>query len=434
MSLETESEGLVKVFPFLSRKPERQAEAKESQVGQTLVLSPGQAQWSPRDYGAFSKEAYQMNVTAYQAVNRIADAVASVEWTVRRGDTELTEHPLLELLARPNPLQSGKEYMRELVSYYLIAGNAYAERVQVGGQTRELYQLRPDRMSIVPSANGIPAAYTYTGPTAQKVTFNAQDGDIWHTKAFNPLNDWYGQSPVEAGAFAIDQSNEAMAWMQSLMQNSARPSGALTIGADTTLSDEAFNRLKSQIDEQYAGSANAGRPMLLEGGLDWKQMGLSPTDMGIIEAKFSAARDVALAFGVPPQLIGIPGDSTYANYAEARLSFWEDTVIPLLDLIVADLNVWLAEPLGVVLAPDMDRVPAIVEKRQVLWATAEASSFLTVNEKRDLAGFPPIDGGDVLLVPSGMISLEDASMPINMGLDDVDQKALRVVAGIEAKG
>ena len=420
-------------FPKIwGRKPEA-VEAKESQVGGTLVVSPGQAQWSPRDYRSFAKEAYQMNVTAYQAVNRISDAVASVSWEVKRGKTTLTEHPLLGLLDQPNPLQSGKDYMRELVCYYMLAGNSYAERVQVSGETRELYQLRPDRMSIIPSTNGMPSAYVYTGPSGQKVTFTAEDGDIWHTKAFNPLNDWYGQSPVEAGAFAIDQGNEAMAWMQSLMQNSARPSGALTIGADTTLYDEAFNRLKAQIDEQYAGSANAGRPMLLEGGMDWKSMGLSPSDMGIIEAKFSAARDVALAFGVPPQLIGIPGDNTYANYSEARLSFWEDTVIPLLDLIVADLNIWLAYPMGVEIVPNLDQIPAIIEKRQTLWQMAEASTVLTINEKREAMGYEPIDGGNTLLVPSGMISLEDAAMPLDLGLGSVDSKALRIVAGIDAK-
>ena len=219
------------------------------------------------------------------------------------------------------------------------------------------------------------------------------------------------------------------------MQNSARPSGALTVSPDNDLSDESFNRLKAQIDEQYSGSANAGRPMLLEGGMDWKQMGMSPTDMGIIEAKFSASRDVALAFGVPPQLLGIPGDNTYSNYAEARLAFWEDTVIPLLDLIAADWNVWLAEPQGVTLAPNMDKIPAIVEKRQTLWQMAETSTSLTINEKREAMGYGPIDGGDVLLVPSGMISLADATAPIDLGLgmpDEVDQKALRLIAGYDA--
>ena len=420
----------MKLPKIFNRKKETDLLTKESAAAHLLVMSPGQAIWSPRDYKTFAKEAYGQNVVAFQAINRIADAIASVDWVVTRGETELTEHPVLELLRNPNPIQSGDEFIRSMVSFYLIAGNAYTERVEVGGQTRELYQLRPDRMSIIPGTNGAPTAYVYN-VNGKKVTFDAEDKTIWHMKSFHPTNDWYGMSPIEAGAYAIDQSNEAMAWMQALMQNSARPSGALTVSAENDLSDEAFNRLKAQIDEQYSGSSNAGRPMLLEGGMAWQQMGMSPTDMGIIEAKFSAARDVALAFGVPPQLLGIPGDNTYSNYAEARLAFWEDTVIPLLDLITADWNIWLAEPMGVKLAPNMDKIPAIVEKRQTLWAMAEASTSLTINEKREAMGYEPIEGGDVLLVGSGMISLSDASAPLDMGFNDVDAKALRIVAGYE---
>jgi HK97 family phage portal protein len=203
-----------------------------------------------------------------------------------------------------------------------------------------------------------------------------------------------------------------MNWMQSLLQNSARPSGALTVKDGGTLSDENFNRLKAQIEEQYSGSSNAGRPMLLEGGLDWQQMGLSPTDMGIIESKFSSARDVALAFGVPPQLLGIPGDNTYSNYAEARLAFWEDTALPLLDMIVHDWNAWLGAAYGVEIKPDIDSIPAIAEKRLSMWQMADQSQDLTINERRALKGYGPIDGGDVLFVSSAMIPLSMASEPI----------------------
>ena len=287
--------GIFDVF----RKQAVAVETKESRIGASLVMNGGQAVWTPRDYKSFSKEAYQQNVVAYRSVGRIADAVASVEWAVSRGETELSGHPILELLSRPNPQQSGPEFMAEMVSYYMLAGNAYTERVDVGGQPKELYQLRPDRMTIVPSANGAPNAFVYTGPNGTKTKFSADDDEIWHMKAFNPVNDWYGQSPVEAGAYAVDQSNEAMRWMQALLQNSARPSGAMVLADDATLSDEAFNRLKAQIEEQYSGSANAGRPMLLEGGLTWQQMGMSPSDMATLETKLSAARDIALAFGVP---------------------------------------------------------------------------------------------------------------------------------------
>ena len=95
------------------------------------------------------------------------------------------------------------------------------------------------------------------------------------------------------------------------------------------LTAEQFDRLKAELERSYQGAANAGRPLVLEGGLDWKEMGYSPKDMDFIEAKNGAAREIALAFGVPPMLLGIPGDNTYANYAEANRAFWRQTVVPL---------------------------------------------------------------------------------------------------------
>jgi HK97 family phage portal protein len=335
----------------------------------------------------------------------------------------LTEHPLIALLRRPNPLQSYSDYMRAKVSFIMLAGNGYEERFMVGGEVKELYQLRPDRMSILPSANGIPAAYIYKvnqNTTRWEMDPRTMTCDVRHLKLFNPLNDWYGMSPIEAGAYAIDQNNEAMNWMQSLLQNSARPSGALTVKDGGTLADDNFNRLKAQIEEQYSGSTNAGRPMLLEGGLEWQQMGMSPTDMGIIETKFASSRDVALAFGVPPQLLGIPGDNTYANYAEARLAFWEDTALPLLDMIVNDWNAWLGNLYGVTIKPDIDAIPAIAEKRLSMWQMADASRDLTINEKRAIKGYGPIEGGDTLFVNASEIPLNMAGDPLtDMTIDEM---------------
>jgi HK97 family phage portal protein len=387
---------------------------KESAAAYTHVMTPGQPVWSPRDYAAFADEAYRRNVIAYQAVNRICDAVASVRWLAFRGEQELIAHPLLELIAQPNPMQSGAEYIRAKVGYYLLAGNGYEERVTVAGQARELYQLRPDRMQIIPAANGLPEYYCYKVGGKKVIYGRSPSGgfDLRHMKAFNPVNDWYGQSPVESGAYAIDQHNEAMKYMQALLQNSARPSGALVASGDTVLGDDAFQRLKAEVQDQYSGSHNAGRPMILEGGLTWHEMGLSPTDMGIQEAKNSAARDIALAFGVPPQMLGIPGDNTYSNYKEARLAFWEDTVIPLVDLIAQDWSAWLGKSQGIRIKADYDQVPAIVDKRSALWDMANMSDDLTINERREMKGYDPIEGGDVVLVQSSQISLSMASEPI----------------------
>lgn len=389
------------------------AETKESATSAVMVMNPGQPVWSPRDYMSFADEGYNKNVVAYQAINRIAEAVASVKWTAWRGEAELTESPFLELIKRPNPMQSHEEYLMAKIGFLMISGNSYEERVVVGGQPRELYNLRPDRMKIIPKTNGIPAAYIYE-QNSRKVRWDVDpvttQSDVMHTKLFNPINDWYGMAPIEAGAFAIDQHNEAMKWMQALLQNSARPSGALVTKDGESLSDDNYTRLKAQIQEQYQGASNAGRPMLLEGGLSWQAMGLSPTDMGIIESKYSSARDVCLAFGVPPQLLGIPGDNTYSNYAEARLAFWEDTVMPLVDRIAADWNKWLSPLFGdQELRADLDKIPAIADKRMTLWSMADNSTDLTINERRELKGFEPIEGGDVLLVGMGQISLGDAT-------------------------
>jgi len=412
------------LFKFFRR------EVKQSATSALMMTNPGQPVWSNRNYEQFAKEAYGKNVVAYQSVNKISEAIASVPLTVFRGEQELVAHPVVDLLRTPNPMQSYSEYMQEKVSYLMIAGNSFEERVMIGKNIKELYQLRPDRMKIIPGANGMPSAYEYTigyNKTRWQVDPNTLESDIRHLKFFNPTDDWYGLSPVEAGAYAIDQLNESMAWLQALLQNSARPSGALTVKDGGTLSDDNFNRLKAQIEEQYSGARNAGRPMLLEGGLNWQAMGLSPSDMGIIEAKFSAARDVALAFGVPPLLLNIPGDNTYSNYAEARLAFWEDTVIPMLNTIIDDWNRWIGQKYGVTIEPDLEQIPAIVEKRQRLWQMADASNDLTINERRAMKGYQPIPGGDVVLVNAGMVSLDMAgglSAPLPPDMTKADMIAL----------
>lgn len=395
---------------------------KASQASRLLVTNPGQARWTPRDYAHLAKEGYQLNVVAYQAVNRVADAIATIEWQVwDSADKEVEgNHPLKDLWRRPNPQTSGGEYLRAVVGYLLLAGNSYPEMVTgLHGRPVELHIPRADRMRVVPDAEGLVAAYEYRH-NGKRVRWPVDPvtgrGDIMHLKTFHPLDDFYGLSPIEAGAFAVDQHNEAMKWMQALLQNSARPSGALVVNKDTNLGEEQFARLQTQIEDQYSGSGNAGRPMLLENGLDWKQMGLSPTDMGILETKFSSARDVALAFGVPPQLLGIPGDATYSNYKEARLAFYEDTVLPLLGYLMNAFNGYFEEPFdGAKIVPDLDTIPAIAEKRQELWDAVDKSQELTINERRRAKGYPDIESvvpgedGNRLISPVRAVAAENTN-------------------------
>ncbi len=285
--------------------------------------------WSPRDYSAFAREGFMQNAIVYRSVRMIAEAAASVPLLAYDGDDELEQHPLLNLLARPSPDHTATDFLEAWYGFLLVSGNAYVEAVGVSGRLRELYVLRPDRMKVIPGPNGWPEAFEYSANgTSVRFADEPVTGvrPILHTRLFHPDNDHYGMSPIEAAAVAIDIHNETSAWNKALLDNSARPSGALVYGGGNgNLTGEQFKRLRGELEEAFQGARNAGRPMLLEGGLDWKPLSLSPKDMDFIAAKHAAARDIALALGVPPMLLGIPGDNTYTWDARPYPAFPTDT-------------------------------------------------------------------------------------------------------------
>ena len=380
---------------------------KSSKAGYAIYQRTKQAEWMTRNYGAFADEGYKKNVVAFQAINKKARAVAQIPWVIKdKSGKEVVAGPVFDVLNQPNPLQTLQEWLEATVAYREISGNAYWERTTgVGNRILELYSHRPDCMKIKIGQDGFPAKFVYkSSQSKSEVEWVAEDNEIRHIKTFNPLDEVYGMSPIEAAAYSIDQHNESNSWLQSLLQNGAAPSGALV--SDKDLSDDAFARLKAEMDEKYSGASNAGRPLLLEGGLDWKQMGLSPQNMSILENKYSSARDIALAFEVPPLLLNIKGDNTYANYKEARLAFYEETIIPLAQALVSEFNQWNEDQLnGSKVELDLDQIPAIIEKRQQFWEMANNSTELTINERRAMKGYEPIEGGDVLYIDTNKIPI-----------------------------
>lgn len=383
-------------------------ESKSSLVARLIALEHGgRPRWTARGYAPLAREGYARNAVVYRAVRMIAESIGSLCFVLYDGATERDTHPLLDLVRRPNPRQDGASFLEAVASHLLLAGNAYVEAVTLNGegraedlQVRELYTLRPDRMKLVAGADGWPQAYDYT-VAGRTVRFdqNAALPPILHLTFFNPVDDHYGLSPIEAAAVAIDTHNAAAGWNKALLDNAARPSGALIYaGADgSMLTDAQHDRIKLAFAEQYQGAANAGRPLVLEGGLDWKPMSLSPRDMDFLEAKHAAAREIALAFGVPPMLLAIPGDNTYANYQEANRVFWRQSVLPLAARIACALTNWLAPAFGhgLMLSVDTDRVEALSSDRAALWERVGNATFLTVNEKRIATGYGAVDGGDV---------------------------------------
>jgi len=329
------------------------------------------------------------NPVAHRCVRLVSEAAASIGLLAYQRENERPEHPALALLARPNGAMTGADFLEALYGQLLLSGNAYVEAVAVGaGGAAELHLLRPDRVSVVTGADGWPSAYDYrAGTSARRI---ALDG-LLHLKLFHPLDDHEGFAPLAAAQVALDLHNAAGRWNKALLDNSARPSGALVYQPKEggNLTADQYQRLKVELDEGYSGPMRAGRPLLLEGGLDWKSMGLSPKDMDFVEAKNGAARDIALAFGVPPMLLGIPGDNTYANYQEANRAFYRLTVLPLVTRTGASLSVFLGELTGdgLRLVPDLDTVAGLAAERDALWARVGAAGFLTDEEKREAVGY-----------------------------------------------
>ncbi|MGN6424068.1 MAG: phage portal protein [Asticcacaulis sp.] len=373
-------------------------ERKQSAAGAvTAVNLVGRPVWTPRNYGCLAAEGFGRNAVAYRCIRMIAEACASVPLRVEFGGRRTPDHPLQALIDRPNAEQGGADLREALYASLQTAGNAYVEAAFLPDEAApfELWSLRSDRMKVIPNRRGWPDAYEYAANGA-RVTIG-RDGEGWlkvlHLKLWHPLDDWYGFSPLEAAAFSIDVHNASGAWNKALLDNAARPSGALVYGAKASerLSDDQFARLKAQLTDDYSGTDNAGRPLLLEGGLDWRPMSLSPADMDFIAGKYAAARDIALAFGVPAQLLGIPGDNSYANYKEANAAFWRNTVLPLVEKTTRSLSAWLAPKFaGAKIVNDIEALPALAAERDALWTRLNTANFLTEAERRRLAGLSPI--------------------------------------------
>ena len=221
----------------------------------------------------------------------------------------------------------------------------------------------------------------------QRLIADAAAPEVIHLRLAHPLDDHYGLGCLGAAAGAIAVHNAASGWNRALLDNAARPSGALVYdpGDGSTLTRDQFDRLRAEMEAGFAGAANAGRPMLLEGGLKWQALSLSPADMDFAGMKAGAAREIALAFGVPPMLLGLPGDATYANYREANKALWRLSVLPMAGRILGGLTdglkAWWPDARAAV---DLDRVPALAEERQALWASVTAADFLTSEEKRQM--------------------------------------------------
>jgi HK97 family phage portal protein len=406
--------------PFLSR-------AWQGGGGAGIGLGVGQGigQW-PSAYEAQVRAGMAGNPVAQRAVRMVAEACGGAalkavdvpdgrdrrgghEGVPREGagseaagNTDGTAADRARMLALVGARSGGQGLVETLAVHLLLHGNGYVQILPDGeGRPAELFALRPERVSVEADARGWPMAYAYrVGEHVTRLPSEDAAGRtaIIHIRTANPLDDHYGLGCAGVAAGAVAIHNAATVWNKALLDNAARPSGALVYdpgGDGAALSPDQYARLKEEMAAAFQGADNAGRPMLLEGGLKWQALSLTPADMDFVGLKAAAAREIALAFGVPPMLMGLPGDNSYANYREANRALWRQSVLPLAERILGGIAQGLSDWLpGVALCVDREAVPELAEERLALWERVSAADFLSGDEKRALLGLGPQAGGD----------------------------------------
>lgn len=408
-------------------------ETKASAAGS--IMAPwyvGLPVWPKRDFESLAETTYIQNAVGYKCVKLIATCAASAAIQLQRKDGQLvdSDHPLLRLINRPSPFHGGSFLFESLYTYLLLSGNAYLESVgPTNKPPMELWSLRSDRMRVIPSRFGTPQAYRYENAGMKKdwiVDPITGQSEILHIREFHPTDDHYGLSRSEPALFGLARHNAASAHNKALLDNGARPSGALVfepveVPGSTSLSapPEILEKAEEELLKRHSGPNNAGRPMVLGGKIKWEEMGLSPKDMDFDANKRDAARDICTALGVPFILV-VQGDATYNNMKEAKLQLYEETVLPLLDRGMDELNNWLTPRFGddLTLATDLDSIPALEERRQTKRSSVSKlmdDGVLDADEAREELGYGPRRDSTVRKVDGAVLTaLINAARTVGM--------------------
>ncbi len=385
--------------------------------------APNTPAWRAKNYLGYSREGYIENATVYACINMRAKALAGINWRVFKKQANgkkvpLDAHPLLNLLENPNPIFSGAEFDASESAYMDLAGNTYTHLVGGGASDLapltkppiELWLLRPDLVAPVPDTSGIPTKYQYR--TTQSAGSEAVEYDrtrIIHRKQFHPTDPIFGLAPTEAAAKGIDTLNAYIDFNYRLLKRNGAPQGVII--AKTKMSDEQYKRLMKQSNDLFNNPNNAGGFKLIEGNeVDVKQFQMTFQDMQFTQGEESRALNICTTYGVPPELIGIQGHKTYANYLEARRAFYLETILPEKDAIRNKRNqkLTILYGPGIYLDYDRDDIEALSEDQKTIWERAQAvpkSSLGTINEAREMVGMEPHTDpiADEILVPVGMI-------------------------------
>jgi HK97 family phage portal protein len=377
---------------------------------------------------AYAKEGYAENPTVYACIKLVAESMASIPLRVKVNGELVEDHPLERLLEQPNPDEGGIEFRIAAASWLLMAGNCYTQKLMSGKTPTQLMNWQPYNFSITRRlGNPLPLRYTYAKNQQHERNFDVDPisgkSEIMHWRTFNPSKSSgeFGQAPLKAAASCVDSANASRLWNYSTTQNSG--SASILVTSEQEITPKQQQQLEQNLVEKWMGPKNANKIKVMGSATKVQTISMTPKDMEWLNGLKLNAQEICSVFGVPTQLLGIEGSQTYANYAEAKVAFYTQAVMPLLNLYISELNRFLSPDFGdsVEICYNKDDIDALEPLRREARAEKLATNVLTINEKRALLGYDRIeeDDADALFVspqdiPLGL-SMYDEPMTVADG-------------------
>lgn len=360
------------------------------------------------NFGTLARGGFSGNTLIFACIEKTASTTAQVKMQLLDRETEevIPDHPMAQLLDRPNALMTEYDFWASVVVYLKLSGNAYylKNRNEAGAVTG-LWPLRPDW--VTPKLGDLGRLYYRVAPFGLEPK-NIDPSDILRFKYFNPSNPLMGHSPAQVAGRILSIDNSATDYVKLFFEEGGSPPGLLT--TVQKLTDAQAESIRTRWRTQYGGARNWHKPVVLDSDAQYQKLGSSIKEMAFDSLDARNEARICSVMGVPPIIVGAKvglDRSTYSNYEEARKSWWQDTLMGLYRLLSDAVNEQLARDFDPArrfkFQWNFTEVPALMEDDTKRWERATMAfeaGAITRNEFYSLVGMEELGpSGDVYLMP-----------------------------------
>ena len=417
----------------------RPSQYKVSQLATAMpTWQAGTPTYPSRGFEPNVREGYGRNELIYACIAYKANSASQARMVVEReSDGEkLKQHPLQQLIDRPNPFMTQFDLVSLTTIFLDCAGRACWEKVRsASGAVVQLWPLRPDWLHPLRDAKRFMVAYEYVVPGMNPVLIDARD--VLEVKLWDPLDLYGALAPVTVAGRVAAVDNSATDFIKLTFEHGGVPMGVLS--SKQNLTETQVEGIRARWRQRYGGFRNWADPAVLDADATYQRAGLTFRELGFDMLDARSEARICAVLNVPPILVGAKvglDRSTFSNFAEARAAFWQDGQIPRLRRIADEFTTDLASEFGtgIEVGWDLSEVPALQEDVVLVWQRAGQAyrwGGITKNEYREFLGLEAVAGGDEFHVPPPNPFAEPTDE--NAGSDgDTDEESLTVEPGAKA--